>query len=241
MNKINLLPKDELQRRGFRKYYKYIIMVIVLLIVVGIYFKYDLNKLEDEKISIENSIQEANKLDRLIEVKKEDVLNVSESIFILKYDNLPLNNLVYFISKELPEDVQLIQVASGTYLDKESKIKNGIVEEVKEELKDKKTSDDKDKKSSDDKDKKSSDDKDKEKSDGKEEDSIKNELTDVYKNADYIVFRGVSLTFDDVSEFTLSLEDLEYFGNVTLYDVKSYYNGYNNFNVFEIRAELSYE
>jgi hypothetical protein len=237
MKRLNLLPLDEINRRGRKKYRKYIALGIILLVITGFGLNYDVKRLQNVKDEVESKISATNILESTVTNRKNKVLQLNNTIFEIKYNNIPVNNLLYFIGKELPSDVQLFEVVSSNVVLKETLEGVSTGEDIAIE-KDSKIEDNKEVS------------KDKEKNKEEEENDSEIVVTEKVKeeeeenkisqNGEHIVFRGSALVFDDIANFTMKLEDLDYFNEVEIIDVQSYYNGFQTYNIFEIHAKVAY-
>jgi len=57
-------------------------------------------------------------------------------------------------------------------------------------------------------------------------------------SSDTILIRGACIEFVSIGEFSRALQDTGYFKKVELATVKNYYNGMENYKIFELQAEV---
>lgn len=240
MKRINLLPEEELKRRGLLKYRKYLLLIIVIMVFVAIGFNYNLDRLDKKKDTLESKVREVSLMESKVSQKKEELLELNDIKFELKQNNIPINNITYFIGKDLPPNMQLFEVLSSNIL--ESEKLETPVEENELDM----TSDESNTEVSEDTEAVEEDvEEDVEVNSEdvvseKETDAKKGENISLNTNGEYLIFRGSALIFDDIASFMVTLDEQEYLEGAELIDIQYYFNGFQKYNIFEIHAKITY-
>lgn len=263
---LNLIPKENIKKNRNQLIRKILISLTIVPVAFYGYMQYSLYSLSGEIEELEQNVSEAVRLEASIKGNEEKTARINNIVTGVDRQTLPLNHFMLFMGESTPSTVKIHSVVSEelvnerlaegltsegydlsvatsgrvNYVEEESNVEEGVDGDNVP-----KTGTDNGnvavgdaKKSENGTSPKNSNNQSKNGSVPSDKVEQKDNIVISVNTPKVLLIRGYTTSVNDLGYFTSKLKGEKYVEDVEINTIKNYYNGVDNYRIFEIRLKV---
>jgi hypothetical protein len=258
MKLLNLIPDEEKKRLKIKKFKIGIYIGLFIFLITFLYMEYSTSVVQKEIEAANTNILEVNSLDSNIKSSSKEVENLSNTLGNLKEESIPLNFFLLFLGDNIPEDIKVHSLLSeplilsrkeqgltsdGELIDRNESEKSSVIvvdnSSVEEEDKKINTNVDNSQNIT------NTEDKNNPNNETIQKNSVEIEVDgdnfEVELDNKNLIIRGSALSVKSIGDFIYALEGTDYIETVDTKYIRNYYNGIDNYKLFELKVIVKVE
>lgn len=263
MKLLNLIPKENIRKNRNQIIRKVLISLTIVPVLFYGYLQYSLHTTSEEIKELELNVSESARLESSIKASEEKTVRINNIVSGVDRQTLPLNHFMLFLGESTPSTVKIHSIVSeelvndriaeglnseGYDLAESSSGRINYVKEETEAIEDvvagtpPVASKDTSKGSAGPAQKPTSSTATANKPTGE---SVPTEKLEQNSNIEvsvnspkFLLIRGYTTSINDLGYFTSILKGEKYVDDVEISTIKNYYNGVDNYRIFEIRVRV---